>query len=102
MASGTDDFTAPIPLQGRKIDVYECVEERSKGVEGVRECMFSGKGASEYKKVQEYVTHSSHAATCKTYICVKHTKHVLDVIVHKYANASCDWTDGQTDMEACV
>lgn len=42
MASGTDDFTVPVPLQGGGIDVYECLEgERKEELEGEPCCLMA-------------------------------------------------------------
>ncbi len=49
MASGTDDFTVPTPLQEGGIDVYECLEEERKGVRSRRVMLFMGKHSSEHK-----------------------------------------------------
>lgn len=54
MASSTDDFTVPIPLQEGGIDVYECAEEQRRGVRGSRRVrLFMGKRASEHTQHTE-------------------------------------------------
>lgn len=39
VARGSDDFTVPVPLQERGINVYECLEEERKAV---KEMLFMG------------------------------------------------------------
>lgn len=65
VARGSDDFTVPVPLQERGINVYECLEEERKAV---KEMLFMG-------------TCGSHVCTCvhrqKCIIGYNATKQIL-------------------------